>query len=171
MHTDTDPAHPGQRRVGGLWLIMRDDRVLVVNPNYDDKTGKYQLVGGGARPDEPPHEAAVREGLEEIGLPMVPHTLLVTDYMPANPDRGAVEGLNYVWLHRLGPDEKVTLNMGHEARGEKPELVDFKLLSDGELDEHCAPYQARRIREAMAAAADPSRRGYLVRGRPVAEAE
>jgi 8-oxo-dGTP diphosphatase len=170
MHTDTDLAHPGERRVGGLWLILRDDRVLVVNPNYDDKTGKYQLVGGGAHPEEPPHQAAIREGEEEIGLTMVPRTLLVTDYMPANPDHGAKEGLNFVWLHRLGPDEKVTLNAGHRARGEKPELVDFKLLSDAELDEHCAEYQARRIRAAMAAAADPTKRGYLVRGRPVAQA-
>lgn len=167
MHSDTDLAHPGQRRVGGLWLILRDDRVLVVNPNYDDKTGKYQLVGGGALPDEPPHVAAIREGQEELGLTMVPHTLLVTDYMPANPDKGAAEGLNFVWLHRLSADEKIDLNAGH---GEAPELVDYKLLDYEELDSYCAPYQTRRIRAAMAAAADPAVRGFLVRGRRVAEA-
>lgn len=170
MNAGTDLAHPGERRVSGLWLIERDDRVLVVNPNYDDKQGKYQLVGGGAVPDEAPHLAAVRKGHQEIGLTMVPHTLLVTDYMPANHDRDVAEGLNFVFHHRLGPDEKVVLNFGDQARGEKPELVDFKLLADEELDDHCAPYQARRIRAAVAAAADPSKRGFLLRGRPVAEA-
>ncbi|MEC3994959.1 NUDIX hydrolase [Actinacidiphila sp. DG2A-62] len=168
-HSDTDLQHPGERRNGGVWLILDDqDRALVVRPSYKD--GVYQLVGGGAHPNEAPHLAAVREAQEEIGLTLVPHTLLVIDWVPDNPGRSA-EANSYVFFHRLEPGEldAIVLNAG-TPEGEKPELLDFTLLADEELDAHCEPYMVRRIREATAAVRDPRLRGYLMQGFRVADA-
>jgi 8-oxo-dGTP pyrophosphatase MutT (NUDIX family) len=151
-------------------LILDDERrVLVVQPSYKP-AGNYQLVGGSAEPDEPPHLAAIREGFEEVGLSMVPDTLLITDYVTRNETTGSVEGTNLVFLHRLCPGDEIILNRGGAPEGEEPELTGFTWLTSGELDEHCAPYQARRIRAAMAAAADPSLRGYRVEGRLIVNA-
>lgn len=166
-HRDISFTEPGHRRIGGLWLVLdADDRALVVNPNYGGKTGHYQLPGGGAAADEGPHLAAIREGREETGLHMIPDTLLITDYVTRHEETGSVEGLNLIYLHRLRPTDTITLN-AETAEGEEPELLDFKWLADGELDQHCVPYQARRIREAMAAAADPNLRGYRFEGQPI----
>lgn len=63
-HTDTDNAHPGHRRVGGLLLIRNaHGHVLLVKPSYRDG---WQLVGG-AVPNELPHLAA-RRRVEETAL-------------------------------------------------------------------------------------------------------
>ena len=167
-HRDTSFSEPGHRRTGCLWLILDDEgRALVVNPAYGEKSGSYQLVGGSAGANEAPHLAAIREAHEEVGLTLVPDTLLLTDYVTRNEKSGAVEGLNLVFLHRLGPGDSIVLNAG-TPEGEEPELLDYKWLADNELDEHCKPYQARRIREAMKAAADPSQRGYRVEGQSIA---
>ena len=82
---------------------------------------------------------------------------------------GSVEGLNLVFLHLLGPGDTVVLN-ANTPEGEEPELLDFKFLAADELEEHCKPYQARRIRAGMEAAADPSKRGYRYEGQVVAYA-
>ncbi|MEC3997217.1 NUDIX hydrolase [Actinacidiphila sp. DG2A-62] len=166
-HRDTDLQHPGQRRNGGAWLILDDqDRALLVQPSYKD--GVYHLVGGGAHRNEPPHLAAVREAREEIGLTLIPHTLLITDWVPDNPGRSA-EATTLVFFHRLAPGEldKLVLNAGGTPDGETPELLDYKFLADEELDAHCAPYIVRRIREAKAAVTDPALRGYRMEGRRI----
>jgi 8-oxo-dGTP pyrophosphatase MutT (NUDIX family)/glutathione synthase/RimK-type ligase-like ATP-grasp enzyme len=166
-HRDTSWTEPGHRRIGALWLILdADGRALVVQPSYRE-AGRYQLVGGGAAADEAPHLAASREGWEETGLRMVPDTLLLVDYVPRNEKTGSAEGLNLVFLHRVGPGDEITLNAG-DPEGEEPELLDFKWLTADELAEHCTPGQADRIRAAMAAAADPTRRGFRFQGRPIA---
>ena len=169
-HRDTDFQNPGQRRNGGVWLILdEEDRALVVQPSYKD--GVYHLVGGGAHRNEPPHLAAVREAREEIGLTLVPDTMLIADWVPDNRGR-SVEGSNYVFFHRLAPDEldKIVLNAGGTPEGEDAELLDYKLLTDDELETHCQPYMVRRIREAKAAVTDPTLRGYRVEGHPISEA-
>lgn len=166
-HCDTSRTEPGHRRTGAVWLILNEGRALVVQPSYRE-AGRYQLVGGGAIANEAPHLAAIREGWEETGLRMIPDTLLLTDYVSRNEETGSVEGLNLVFLHRFGPGDEITLNAGGTPEGETPELVDFKWLTADELDEHCSAPQARRIREAMAAAADPAKRGFRFEGRPIA---
>jgi 8-oxo-dGTP pyrophosphatase MutT (NUDIX family) len=166
-HRDTSWTEPGHRRIGALWLILdAEGRALVVQPSYRE-AGRYQLVGGGAAADEPPHLAAIREGWEETGLRMVPDTLLLVDYVPRNNKTGSVEGLNLVFLHLFSPGDEIVLNVGN-PEGEEPELLDFKWLRADELDEHCTPGQADRIKEAMAAAGDPTKRGFRFQGRPIA---
>jgi 8-oxo-dGTP pyrophosphatase MutT (NUDIX family) len=166
-HRDTSWTEPGHRRIGALWLILDDEgRALAVQPSYRE-AGYYQLVGGGAAADEPPHLAAIREGWEETGLRMVPDTQILTDYIPRNPKTGSAEGLNLIFLHRFGPGDEITLNAGN-PEGTEPELLNFKWLRADELDEHCTPGQADRIRAAMAAAVNPALRGFRYRGRPIA---
>ncbi|MER0476915.1 NUDIX hydrolase [Streptomyces sp. Edi2] len=162
MHADTDYAQPGQRRVGALLLIRNPaGHVLLVKPSY--KVG-WHLVGGGALPDEMPHLAAGREGTEETGMAnLVPGDLLITDYVPANPDTGAVEGINLVFDGGTVPDD-TTITLPAAKPGEEPELTDWAFVPPGQLGRYCKPYQHRRITEALAALADPSRRGYRVEG-------
>jgi 8-oxo-dGTP pyrophosphatase MutT (NUDIX family) len=166
-HRDTDFKKGEARRVGGLWLILNDEgRVLVVQPSYRPAK-RYQLVGGCAYAGEAPHLAAIREGRQEVSLHMVPDTLLITDYAPVNEETGSVDGLNFVFLHRLVPGDTVSLN-ADTPEGEEPELIDFQWLTAEELDDYCAPYQAQRIRAALEAVEDPSKRGYRFQGQEIA---
>jgi ADP-ribose pyrophosphatase YjhB (NUDIX family) len=127
-------------------------------------TGRYQLVGGACAGGEAPHEAAVRHGRAEIGLEMKPDTHLLADYMPPNPQANSVEGTNHVFLHRLQPGEEITLNAGDKSG----RLADFQWFTEGDLDGTCfTDYQARRIRRARQAAADPAHRGYSIRGHAI----
>ncbi|WP_445524366.1 NUDIX domain-containing protein [Streptomyces cyslabdanicus] len=73
-------ASQARKRVSADVLI-RDPagRILLVNPNY--KPG-WDLPGGMAESNEPPHEAASRELREELGLDIVPRELLVVDWVP-----------------------------------------------------------------------------------------
>lgn len=164
-HADTDYARPGHRRIGALVLIRNTaGHVLLVKPNY--KEG-WQLVGGGAVPDELPHLAARREGMEETGLAdLTPGDLLITDYVPANPDTGAVEGINFVFDGGTVPDG-TAITLPTAKPGEEPELAEWAFVPPDQLGDYCKPYQRRRITEALAALADPSRRGYRVEGQTV----
>ena len=164
-HADTDPARPGHRRVGGLVLIRNiSGHVLLVKPT--DKDG-WQLVGGGALPGEPPHLAARREAIEETGLAgLIPGALLIVDYIPANPNTGAAEGLNFVFDADPVPDG-TTITLPAAKPGEQPELGNWTFVPPSQLGDYCQPYQHRRIIEALDALHDPNRRGFRVRGRAV----
>lgn len=98
---------------------------------------------------------------------MVPDTQLLMDYTPVDEETGSVDGLNFVFLHRLVPGDTVTLN-ADTPEGEEPELTDFQWLLPEELDDYCTPPQARRIRAAIEAAEDASKRGYRYEGREIA---
>ncbi|MEU6220240.1 NUDIX hydrolase [Streptomyces sp. NPDC047022] len=62
-------------------VLIRDPagRVLLVDPTY--KPG-WDLPGGMVEVNEPPHDAALRELGEELGLEIVLHGLLVVDWVP-----------------------------------------------------------------------------------------
>jgi ADP-ribose pyrophosphatase YjhB (NUDIX family) len=61
-------------------VLLRDgsDRLLLVNPTY--KPG-WDLPGGMAEANEPPEEAVRRELVEELGLHVTLHGLLVVDWV------------------------------------------------------------------------------------------
>ncbi|WP_433547142.1 NUDIX domain-containing protein [Streptomyces sp. CA-294286] len=164
-HTDTDYTRPGHRRIGCLALIRNPaGDVLIVHPT--NKEGA-QLVGGGAKPNEAPHHAAYREAVEETGLTsLVIGDLLVVDYIPAaNAETGSVEGYNLVFdAGVIEHNTQITLPPAEEGR--EPELSGWTFCPPFTLDGFCAPYQARRIREALNALADPSRRGLRIEGLP-----
>ncbi|MEU8889850.1 NUDIX hydrolase [Streptomyces sp. NPDC048442] len=161
-HADTDYHRPGQRRIGALALIRNTrGEVLLVNPSCKDG---HILVGGGALPDEEPQHAAYREAVEETGLTQL-HVgdLLLVDYIPANPTNGAVEGYNFVFdAGTISDDDAIVLPAG--LPGQEPELTSWVFCPPDQLDTYCLPYQARRITEALAALAHPSRRGLRIEG-------
>ncbi|KJK58550.1 NUDIX domain-containing protein [Saccharothrix sp. ST-888] len=72
-------ARQARKRVAAD-VILRDHagRILTVNPTY--KEG-WDLPGGMAEGNEPPHEAAVRELREELGLTVRLRGLLVVDWV------------------------------------------------------------------------------------------
>ncbi|WP_326771273.1 NUDIX hydrolase [Streptomyces sp. NBC_01445] len=61
-------------------VLLRDTagRVLLVNPTY--KPG-WDLPGGMAEANEPPEDAVGRELIEELGLRITVHGLLVVDWV------------------------------------------------------------------------------------------
>ncbi|MFA1551040.1 NUDIX domain-containing protein [Actinomadura chokoriensis] len=60
------------------------DRVLLVKPNYRPH---WSLPGGVVEDGEAPHECAVREVAEELGLSIEVGDLLVVDWVPPGGDR------------------------------------------------------------------------------------
>lgn len=122
------------------------------------------MVGGGALPDEPPHEAALREAVVETGLrDLIIGDLLITDYVRANSYTGSVEGLNLVFGGGVVADD-VVVNLLAAEPGQKPELSGWAFVRPDQLGELCQPFQRRRIAAALAALNDPKLRGYRVEG-------
>lgn len=69
----------------GADVIIRDStgRILIVDPTYKSD---WDLPGGMAEANEPPHQAAQRELREELGLRLDIHRLLWVDWVsPARP--------------------------------------------------------------------------------------
>jgi 8-oxo-dGTP diphosphatase len=164
-HADTNYAQPGHRRIGALLLIRNTaGHVLLVKPSY--KPG-WVLPGGGAVPDELPHLAARREAIEETGLAdLIPGDLLITDYVPANPETGSVEGLNLIFDGGTVPNG-TGITLPAARPNEEPELTDWAFVPPNRLPDYCKPYQHRRITAALAGLADPKQRGYRVEGQAV----
>ncbi|MGI5179523.1 NUDIX domain-containing protein [Dactylosporangium sp. CA-152071] len=65
--------------VVSVLITDTDGRVLLVKPNYQDR---WTLPGGYVDEGEAPHEAAVREVREELGLNLQVGALLVVDWAP-----------------------------------------------------------------------------------------
>lgn len=69
-----------RKRVAADALIRDEEgRVLLVEPTY--KPG-WDLPGGMAEANEPPHQAVIRELAEELGLELALGGLLVVDWVP-----------------------------------------------------------------------------------------
>ncbi|WP_433549185.1 NUDIX domain-containing protein [Streptomyces sp. CA-294286] len=163
--SDADYSHPGRRHIGCLALIRNTGgEVLLVNPSYEEG---HVLVGGGARPDEEAQHAAYRAAVEETGLTQLTiGDLLLVDYSPANPKTGSVEGYHLVFDAGVVTDDAaITLPAG--LPGQQPEFTSWVFCSPDQLDTYCEPSQARRITQALAALAHPSRRGLRTEGMPV----
>ncbi|MDM4720025.1 NUDIX hydrolase [Micromonospora sp. WMMA1363] len=73
-------AKQARKRVGADALIRNEQgHVLLVNPRYKPD---WDLPGGMAEANEPPHQAAEREIREELGLELKVNKLLVVDWVP-----------------------------------------------------------------------------------------
>ncbi|WP_433436192.1 NUDIX domain-containing protein [Nonomuraea sp. CA-141351] len=67
-----------------MLLTDGDDRVLLVKPDYRPH---WAIPGGVVEAGEAPHECAMREILEELGLDVRPGDLLVVDWSPPQGER------------------------------------------------------------------------------------
>lgn len=61
-------VHYLQHKVSAGVCIERDGRLLLVQRGIDPWRGKWYMPAGFVEVDEEPHQAAVREALEETGL-------------------------------------------------------------------------------------------------------
>ncbi|MBB5122749.1 hypothetical protein AF335_04990 [Streptomyces eurocidicus] len=163
-HADIDPAHPPKRRLGALVLI-RDDagRILLVKPTYRDG---WILPGGGAHQGESIADAAARELLEETGLVRRLTHYLVLDQVPASDDGTSAEGLNVVCDggDQLSAEEAKAVIVPEAAAGE---LCAVRWVPPKDLDKYAQPYQARRIRAALAVLEHDAAHSLLTLGEPV----
>jgi 8-oxo-dGTP diphosphatase len=79
------PNFPLKRCSAGALIRDPDGRILIVKPAYRPE---WLLPGGIAEENESPLVALQREVREEIGLSVMPQSLLCVDYMPAHGQYG-----------------------------------------------------------------------------------
>lgn len=168
-HADIAPGEEPPRRHGALTLLRNaSGHVLLVRTSY--KGGRWQLPGGAAHKDEPPHLARRRELAEETGIDQSrTGDLILIDYTP--PSTIGVEGLNVVFDGGTVPDDAVITLPGALPGEDEPELTDYAFVPPARLGEFCIEHQTRRIEAALAVLADPTAPRYLYLGSPPPEPE
>lgn len=139
-------------------LLIRDDagRILLVEPKYKPD---WDVPGGMAEANEPPHETARRELLEELGLALDVGRLLVVDWVP--PHGPWDDLLAFIFDGGVIPAD--------EAKRLAPadhELGAVEFCSAEVAQERLRPYVWRRLAAALGALAGQPR--YLVNGQPAA---
>lgn len=141
-------AKQPRKRVSADVLIRdREGRILLVDPQYKPD---WDMPGGMAEANEPPHEAVRREMREELGLDVHASDLLVVD-----------------WVSPHGPWDDLLAFIFDGGKLADEQIATIK-LSDGELSafEFCTPEQAQeRLRpyvwRRVAAALDALKTGHV----------
>nr|WP_091562621.1 NUDIX hydrolase [Micromonospora pattaloongensis] len=125
----------------GAAVLLSDDRgrVLLVEPTYKDY---WEIPGGAVEADESPYTAVVRELKEELGLPVQPGRLLVTDWVPPRPGRN--EGLLMVFDGGV-----LTAEQTAQIRLPAEELRSWAWCTEQEAGERLSELLARRIVAAL----------------------
>ncbi|HEY6797081.1 MAG TPA: NUDIX hydrolase [Kineosporiaceae bacterium] len=156
-HLAEGNAKQARKRVSADALLLDEhDRVLLVNPNY--KPG-WDLPGGMAEANEPPHRAVEREVREELGLVIAVGNLVCLD-----------------WVAPHGPWDDLLAFVFDAGRLDATQIAGIRLI-DGELTEaafhapaeayeRLRPHVARRLAAALAARVR-GRTCYLQNGDPV----
>ncbi|MFC5751668.1 NUDIX domain-containing protein [Actinomadura rugatobispora] len=121
-------------------LTDRDDNVLLVKQNYRDH---WAIPGGVADEGEGPHECAVREIAEEVGLRVTLDALLVVQWIPANGEQ-LRPFLAFVWDGGRVED-------GASIRLQEEELDDARFYPWDEAAKLLSPLLAPRIPAAREA--------------------
>jgi 8-oxo-dGTP diphosphatase len=147
-------AKQARKRVGADVLIRNDQgHVLLVNPRYKPD---WDLPGGMAEANEPPHQAAEREIREELDLDLKVNNLLVVDWVP--PHGPWDDSLMFIF--DVGP---LTEQPRRALRLKDDELLDYRFCPLEEAEALLRPYVWSRLTHAMAAASDGVPR-YLLHG-------
>jgi 8-oxo-dGTP pyrophosphatase MutT (NUDIX family) len=156
MTEDFTATLPRKRMGAGALLTDEQGRVLLVEPTYKDY---WEIPGGAVEADESPYAAVVRELKEELGLPVQPGRLLVTDWVPPRP--GRTEGLMLLFDGGiLTPEQTAQIQLPAD------ELRGWAWSTEREAGERLSELLARRMRAAMRARAEATvvylENGYLV---------
>ncbi|MET8151321.1 NUDIX domain-containing protein [Actinoplanes sp. NPDC049668] len=153
MSDDFTATLPRKRMAAGVLLSDGRDRVLLVEPTYK---AHWEIPGGTVEAGESPHAAAVREIEEELGLPVRPGRLLVTDWVPPRPER--TEGLMLVFDGGVLAPEQAAL-----IRLPAAELRGWAWCTEREAGERLPELLARRLAAAVSAR-DRGTAAYLENG-------
>jgi ADP-ribose pyrophosphatase YjhB (NUDIX family) len=137
------------RRTGVHALIMRGNRLLMVNRRGEVAVSRWGLPRGSAAPGEPPRQALSRTLDERLGLRAIPGQWmewrwLAVDLVPAGPNKH-VEGTNWIYEVELPENAEPVLPKGgvfREARWVERTAV-------GEL---AVDHSLRRIEQSLLAA-------------------
>ncbi|GAB1639633.1 NUDIX domain-containing protein [Krasilnikovia sp. MM14-A1259] len=144
MTDDFTATLPRKRMGAGVLLTDPAGRVLLVEPQYKPY---WEVPGGCVEADESPHAAAVRELKEELGLPVQPGRVLVTDWVPPRPDR--TEGLMIVFDGGvLTPEQTVDIRLPAD------ELRSWAWCTAQEAETRLSELLARRVAAAIRARAE-----------------
>ncbi len=146
-------------------LLIRNSAgdVLLVTPSR--RRGSV-LVGDCAKPGEDPLSAAYRTAVLATGLThLVVGDLLLVGHTAADPDLDGDESLTLVLDGgTVADDPAITLPV--TLPQQDPVLLGWKFCPSDSLASMCGPQQARRIREAPIAGANPTARGLLTESTP-----
>lgn len=143
-----------RKRVGADVVVRnRNGLLLLVNPSYKPD---WDLPGGMAEANEPPHEAARRELVEELGLQVEIRRLLCVDWV--SPHGPWDDSLMFVF-----DGGEITDHAAARLRATDGELSDFRFYSPDDAAQRLRPYVWRRVAAAVAALSDGHPR-YLVDG-------
>lgn len=141
-HLAEGNATQPRKRVGADALIRDDqDRILLVDPTYKPD---WDLPGGMAEANEPPHEAVRRELHEELGLDLPIGPMLCVDWIaPHDP-----------WDDTL----MFIFDAGHLTSGQiltlhptTTELSSHTFCTPAEASHRLRPYTWRRANAALRA--------------------
>jgi 8-oxo-dGTP pyrophosphatase MutT (NUDIX family) len=144
MTSDFTATLPRKRMGAGVLLSDAQGRMLLVEPTYKPD---WEIPGGTVEADESPYIAAGRELQEELGLPIRPGRLLVTDWVPPQPDR--TEGLMMVFDGGVLAPEKAA-----RIRLPAAELRGWAWCTEQEAGGRVSERLARRLTAAVRARAE-----------------
>lgn len=129
------------RKRVGTDVIIRDStgRILIVDPTYKSD---WDLPGGMAEANEPPHQAAQRELREELGLRLDIHRLLWVDWV--SPHGPWDDSLMFIFDGGTLPDEQIT-----QLRPVDPELSQARFVTLDQARHMLRPYVWQRAFHAL----------------------
>ena len=124
-------------------VILRDHlgRMLLVDPKYKPD---WDMPGGMAEANEPPHQAVHRELEEELGLDLQVGTLLCVDWV--SPHGPWDDLLAFIFDGGELTDEQI---VGLKLRDD--ELAAFEFCTEDQAQQRLRPYFWRRVAVALEA--------------------
>ncbi|WP_409469700.1 NUDIX domain-containing protein [Streptomyces sp. HC307] len=146
-----------KRVAADVLLRDGDGRILLVNPTYKPD---WDLPGGMAEANEPPHIAATRELKEELGLAIEPRRLLVVDWVA--PHGPWDDQIAFIFdAGTIGTAEAAALQPHDD------ELSELAFVTPAEATTRLRNRLARRLRAALEALNGQGGPLYLHDGQPV----
>jgi 8-oxo-dGTP pyrophosphatase MutT (NUDIX family) len=148
---------PRKRCAAGALVQDGEGRFLMVEPAYKDT---WELPGGVLEEGEAPAAGCRRELVEELGLELVLHRLLVVDWVPSSgPWHDAVL---FVFDAGVLSSDRIAA-----IRWPPDELRGVRMVDRQRAAAHVRPSTLRRITVALDVARTGTGPAYLQFGRPV----